>query len=542
MSAVRSVLAEFGAVARNPNLRRLELAYGAAITSEWAFTVALGVFAYERGGATAVGILGLVRMLPAALATPFTAALADRYERERALVAVTLLSAVALAAATALFYFGRNEAAIFAFAAAHAVVSTLCRPAVSALLPSLAATPQQLVAANGVSLTLEGFGTLVGPLIAGVMIATTGVGVVFAFGAVAYVAAAVAVAAIHVEGRIRFARHRDAGDLTAGFRLLAREPHPRLIVALFVAQTIIRGALNVLIVVIAFRLLHVGGGWVGFLSGAVGAGMLVGGFASMALAGRKLAMPFGVGLLLWGIPIALIAAAPYRVTALLLLAVVGIGNSLEDVAGETLLQRLISDDLLGRVLGVMFGGATLGMGIGAIITPGLISVLGTRGALVVVGAFLPALVLLSWRGLRAIDAAAVAPARELALLDSVPMFAPLAVAAKEQVAKSLIPISRPAGHEIVKEGDAGDRFYIVASGTAEVTQDGRHLRDCGPGDYFGEIALLRDVPRTASVTAIDDMELYALERAAFVDAATGHAAGREAAEGIVSKHLAQATQ
>ncbi|HEY8777275.1 MAG TPA: MFS transporter [Gaiellaceae bacterium] len=541
MNAVRSVLAEFGAVARNQNLRRLELAYGAAITSEWAFTVALGVFAYERGGATAVGILGLVRMLPAALATPFTAALADRYERERALVVVTLLSAVALAAATALFYFGRNEAAIFAFAAAHAVVSTLCRPAVSALLPSLAATPQQLVAANGVSLTLEGFGTLVGPLIAGVMIATTGVGVVFAFGAVAYVAAAVAVAAIHVEGRIRFARHRDAGDLTAGFRLLAREPHPRLIVALFVAQTVIRGALNVLIVVIAFRLLHVGGGWVGFLSGAVGAGMLVGGFASMALAGRKLAVPFGIGLLLWGIPIALIAAAPYRLTALLLLAVVGFGNSLEDVAGETLLQRLISDDLLGRVLGVMFGGATLGMGIGAIITPGLISVLGTRGALIVVGAFLPALVFLSWRGLRAIDAAAVAPGRELALLDSVPMFAPLAVAAKEQVAKSLIRISQPAGQEIVKEGDVGDRFYIVASGTAEVTQDGRHLRDCGPGDYFGEIALLRDVPRTASVTATDDMELYALERAAFVDAATGHAAGREAAEGIVSKHLAQAT-
>ena len=541
MSAVRSVLAEFGAVARNPNLRRLELAYGAAITSEWAFTVALGVFAYERGGATAVGILGLVRMLPAALATPFTAAVADRYERERALVVVTLLSAVALAAATALFYFGRNEAAIFAFAAAHAVVSTLCRPAVAALVPSLAATPQQLVAANGVSLTLEGFGTLAGPLIAGVVIATTGVGVVFAFGAVAYVAAALSVATIHVEGRLRFAHHRAAGDLTAGFRLLARESQPRLIVALFVAQTIVRGALNVLIVVIVFRLLHVDGGWVGFLSGAVGAGMLVGGFASMALAGRKLAVPFGVGLLLWGIPIALIAAAPYRVTALLLLAVVGVGNALEDVAGETLLQRLISDDLLGRVLGVMFGAATLGMGIGAIITPGLISTLGTRGALVAVGAFLPALVFLSSRGLRAIDAAAVAPARELALLDAVPMFAPLAVAAKEQVAKSLIRISRPAGHEIVKEGDAGDRFYIVASGHAEVTQAGRHLRDCGPGDYFGEIALLRDVRRTATVTASEEIELYALERSAFVDAATGHTAGREAGEGIVREHLARAT-
>jgi cyclic nucleotide-binding protein/MFS transporter len=279
---------------------------------------------------------------------------------------------------------------------------------------------------------------------------------------------------------------------------------------------------------------------VGFLSGAVGAGMLVGGFASMALAGRKLAVPFGVGLLLWGIPIALIAAAPYRLPALLLLAVVGFGNALEDVAGETLLQRLISDDLLGRVLGVMFGAATLGMGIGAIITPGLISALGPRSALVAVGAFLPALVFLSWRGLRAIDAAAVAPARELALLDSVPMFAPLAVTAKEQVAKSLIPISRPAGYAIVKEGDEGDRFYIVASGHAEVTQAGRRLRDCGPGDYFGEIALLRDVPRTATVTARSDALLYELDRDAFLSAVSAHPFATESVNRTAELRFARA--
>ena len=527
-------------MARDRNLRRLELAYGAAITSEWAFVVALGVFAYERGGATAVGILGLVRMLPAALATPFTAALADRYERERALVAVTLMSALALAASTALFYLGRNEAAIFAFAAAHAVVSTLCRPAVSALLPSLATTPQELVAANGASLTLEGLGTLVGPLIAGVVIATAGVGVVFAFGAVAYVAAALTLAAIHIEGRLRFAHHRAEGDLTAGFKLLAREPQPRLIVALFVAQTVIRGALNVLIVVIAFQLLHAGGGWVGFLSGAVGAGTLVGGFASMALVGRKLAVPFGIGLLLWGIPIALVAATPHRLTALLLLAVVGVGNAVEDVTGETLLQRLIPDDLLGRVLGVMFGAATAGMGIGAIAAPALISGLGARGALVATGAFLPALVLLSWRGLRHIDATAGAPSRQLELLDGVPMFAPLPMAAKEQVARSLIRVEHSAGDEIVREGDVGDRFYIVVRGQAEVTSDGSRLANRGPGDYFGEIALLRDIPRTATVTAIDDMELYALERGAFIDAATGHAAGRQAGEEVVREQLARA--
>jgi MFS family permease len=535
------VLAEFSAVARNRNLRWLELAYGVAITSEWAFVVALGVFAYERGGAAAVGVLGLVRMLPAALATPFTAALADRYERERALLAVTLLSAAALAASTALFYFGRNEAAIFAFAAAHAVVSTLCRPAVAALLPSLATSPEQLVAGNGVSLALEGVGTLAGPLIAGVVIETAGIGVVFAFGAVAYVAAALALAAIHVEGRLRFAHHRAEGGLTAGFKLLAREPNPRLIVALFVAQTFVRGALNVLVVVMAFQLLHEGGGWVGFLSAAVGAGTLLGGFASMTLVGRRLAMPFALGLLLWGIPIALIAAVPYKLTALLLLFIVGVGNAIEDVTGETLLQRLISDDLLGRVLGVMFGAATLGMGLGAIIASGLIGALGVSGALLTTGAFLPALVLLSWGGLRRVDAAAGAPSRELGLLDSVPMFGPLPLCAKEQVAKSLIRVNRPAGGAIVKEGEVGDLFYIVARGQATVTSDGRHLRDCGPGDYFGEIALLRDVPRTATVTATEEMELYTLEREAFIDAATGHAAGREAGEELIEKQLARMT-
>jgi len=535
---VRNLLAQFRAVAGNRNLRRLELAYAASITSEWAFTVALAVFAYHQGGATAVGILGVVRLLPAAIATPFTAALADRYERERALVGVSLLSAAALAAAAGLFYAGRNEAAIFAFAAAHAVVSTLCRPAVAALTPSLATTPQQLVAVNGVSLTIEGLGTLVGPLIAGVIVATADAGVVFVLGAIAYVASALALAAIRVEGRLRFAHQRTQTDLTAGIRLVAREPQPRLIVALFFAQTLVRGALNVLIVVIAFRLLHAGGGWVGFLSAAVGAGILAGGFASLALTGRRLALPFALGLVLWGIPIALVAAAPHRLAALLLLAAVGVGNALEDVAGIALLQRLASDDLLGRVFGVLFGAATAGMGIGAITAPALISGLGVRGALVATGALLPALVALSWRALRQIDGAADAPTEALALLDRVPMFAPLPLAAKEQLAKSLVRVSVPAGGEVIAEGDAGDRFYIVGGGRLQVTRDGRQLRELTAGDSFGEIALLRDVPRTATVTASADAELYALGRSDFIDAAKGHAAGRAAGEEIVRERLA----
>ena len=535
---MRNLLAQFRAVAGNRNLRRLELAYGTSVMAEWAFTVSLAVFAYNHGGAKAVGILGVVRLLPAAIATPFTAALADRYERERALVGVSLLSAAALAAAAGLFYAGRNVAAIFAFAAAHAVVSTLCRPAVAALTPSLATTPQQLVAVNGISLTVEGLGTLVGPLIAGVIVATADAGVVFVLGAIAYLASALALAAIRVEGRFRFANHRTRSELTAGIRLVAREPQPRLIVALFFAQTLVRGALNVLIVVVAFRLLHAGGGWVGFLSAAVGAGVLVGGFGSLALTGRRLAVPFAVGLLLWGIPIALVAASPHRLTAVLLLTAVGVGNALEDVAGIALLQRLASDELLGRVFGVLFGAATAGMGIGAIVAPALISGLGVRGALIATGALLPALVAVSWPALRRVDGVAAVPTAALTLLGRVPMFAALSLAAKEQLAQSLVPVRVPGGGEVIAEGDVGDRFYIVGGGRLEVTSAGRHLRDLVPGDSFGEIALLRDVPRTATVRAADAAELYALERSDFIDAVTSHAVGRAAGEDVVRERLA----
>jgi MFS family permease len=532
------LFAQVAAVLGNRNLRRLELAYAGAITSEWAFTVALAVFAYHRGGARDVGILGLVRMAPAALATPFTAAFADRYERERSLVAVSLLSAIALAASAVLFYEGKSEAGIFAFAAAHAVVSTLCRPTVAALMPSLATSPAQLVAANAVALTFEGLGTLVGPLLAGLLVATANAGVVFGVGAVAYFGSALALAAIHVEGRLRFAHHRAGRTLIAGFRLLARESRPRLIVLLFFAQTLVRGALNVLVVVVAFRLLHAGGGWVGFLSGAVGAGTLLGGFGSVSLTGRRLALPFGFGLVLWGLPIALVATTSNRALALGLLAVVGIGNAIEDVAGETLLQRIVGDDDLGQVLGVMFGCATAGMGIGAIAAPGLIDAFGVRGALVATGLLLPTLVLLSLPALRRIDAHAGAPTEELAILDEVPMFAPLPVVAKEQLAQNLMAMEVHAGEAIIREGDMGDRFYVLARGHVAVSSGGRRLGELGPGDSFGEIALLRDVPRTATVTAVDEVGLYSLDRAHFLEAATGHAAGREAGEAVVEERLA----
>lgn len=532
----------FSAVWGNKRLRRVEIAYASSCASETAYLVALGVFAYETGGALAVGVVGLIRMVPAALLTPFSALLGDRYSRERVLLLVALASAVALACSAVVFYLGPVEALIYALAAFHAAVSTLVRPVLGALVPSLATTPRELVAANGVSMALESLGMLVGPVIAGVLVATGSPGVAFAFGAAAYLLAMFLLAQVHVGRRLGAAGPADtqgaARALIAGVRLVATEANPRLMVGLVGAQTLVRGALNVLIVVLTFRLLDVDSAWVGYLSAAIGAGGLIGAVGSPALAGRRLAVPFGIGLILWGLPIALLAVWPNPAAALVLLAVVGIGNSIEDVAMYTVLQRMVPDELLARVFGVLFAVAVVGLGVGSITAPALVAAFGVRGALVATGGFLVVVTLLAWRRLVAIDAVAVAPTRELAILSTVPLFEPLSVAAKEHLASRLEVRSVPAGTRIISEGEPGDDFYIVVDGHAEVTRGGEPVRVQGPGEWFGEIALLHDVPRTATVTARDEMKLATIRRGDFLAVVTGHPAVRAAGEEVVRERLA----
>ena len=532
----------FSAVWGNKALRRVEIAYASSCASETAYLVALGVFAYETGGALAVGVVGLIRMVPAALLTPFSALLGDRYSRERVLLFVALASAVALACSAVVFYLGPAEALIYTLAAFHAAVSTLVRPVLGALVPSLATTPRELVAANGVSMALESVGMLVGPVIAGVLVATESPGVAFAFGAAAYLLAMFLLAQVHVGRRLAAPESADtegaARALVAGVRVVATEPNPRLIVGLVGAQTLVRGALNVLIVVLTFRLLDVDSAWVGYLSAAIGAGGLVGAVVSPALAGRRLAVPFGIGLILWGVPIALLAVWPNQAAALILLAIVGVGNSIEDVAMYTVLQRMVPNELLARVFGVLFAVAVVGLGVGSITAPALVAAFDVRGALVATGGFLVAVTLLAWRRLVAIDRVAVAPTRELAILSTVPLFEPLSVAAKEHLASRLEVRSAPAGTRIVSEGEPGDAFYIVVDGHADVTRGGEHVRVQGPGEWFGEIALLHDVPRTATVTARDELKLATIRRGDFLAVVTGHPAVRAAGEEVVRERLA----
>jgi MFS family permease len=530
------------AVLRNENLRRLELGWGGAITAEWMHFVALGVFAYDAGGALGVGIAGLVRMLPAALVSPFAATLGDRFRRERFLVAIALVGAVALAGSAVAFFVSESAPVIFALAAAMGLASTLVRPAQQALLPSLARTPDELIGSNGATSTVESLGTLVGPLLAGVLVAVFDAGVVFAVGAGALLASAFLFARVKVEGRLHATAAVGTESarrlLLAGLKYMARTPAPRMVVGLIGAQAFVRGCLNVLIVVTAFEVLDADAGAVGYMTAALGVGGLVGALGAFTMTGRRLAVAFGVALVFWGLPIALMAPSRFLVTALLLLAVVGAANSIEDVAVFTLLQRIVPDDLLTRVLGAVWGLAMGGVALGSILAPLVVELVGPEAALVTVGAILPVLALLAWRRLVEIDRSAPGPAAELSVIDDVAMFAPLSLAAKEHLAATLEPVSVTAGDVVIRAGDRGDRFYIVADGELEIVADGLH-GTARAGDHFGEIALLRDVPRTATVRAVTDSHLYALERGDFLAAVTGHSDVRAAGEEIAAERLAR---
>jgi MFS family permease len=532
----------FREVFRNEGLRRIELAWAASIVGTWAYGIAVIVYAYEQGGATAVGVVGLARWLAAAVASPFAAILGDRYDRRWVMAGSDLARALLIAGAALAVFADAPPIVIYVLAGLVSVAATAFRPAEAALVPSLARTPEELTAANVAASTIESVGIFAGPAIGGLLLAATGAGVVFLVTGAAMLWSALLIARIRptVEAKDRTEQEAVSvlDELLAGFRTIARERRMRLLVGLFSAQTFVDGMLSVLIVVIALKLLDTGQAGVGFLNSAVGVGGLLGALAAAALVGRKRqAADFGIGIFIWGVPIALVAIWPNQVFVLVLLAVTGIGNTIVDVSGMTLLQRSAPDDVLARVFGVLESVLLLTVGLGAIVAPLLLNWLGTRGALIVAGSLLPLVVIPAWPRLNAIDRAAEIPVERLEVLRGNPIFAPLPGATLEQLAAALEEVHGAAGDEIVRQSEPGDRFYLIKEGTLDVYVDGKLVQSLEPGESFGEIALLRDVPRTATVKARTDVVLYALDRRHFLAAVSGFGPSLSAAEGVIGMRL-----
>jgi MFS family permease len=538
--------AALGSVFRDANLRWLQLSWTTWIVAHWAYLIAVSVYAFEAGGAKAVGLVFLARLVPAAIVSPFAGVLADRFRRERVIVVANTLRVTLIGGAAVAVVLDAPPMLVYALAIADSIVATPIRSAQGALMPMLAKDPAQLTAANAVSRGVESCATFGGPALAGLLFALTGTGTVFAVTAGMIAVSIVLVSLVDVPAREPRQGQAEASTILseafAGFRAIGREPPLRVMMALFSAETAIAGALQVFIVVLAFDTLDLGEGGVGFLNSALGVGSLVGAIIALSLAGvRRLSPAFLVGLVMRGAPLIVIGIwTENLLVALFMLALFGAGGPIVDVPGFTLIQRAVPDDVLARVFGVIQMVWLSSMGIGAALAPALISWLGFSGALIATGALMPALVVLLGAKLVRIDAEAEPPKEnELRILTAVPIFTPLPSFSLEHLASRLVPLRLEPGSVVVREGDTGDRFYIVAEGEVEVTEGDTTISTLGAGGYFGEIALLRDLPRTATVTAKTSVVLYALDREDFLATVSSHAPSEQAAEEVVTARLAR---
>jgi MFS family permease len=520
----------------NPALRRLQLAWLGSVLGNWSYIVALSVYAYGQGGANAVGFIWLVRLVPAALLAAPLATIADRYPRRRVMIVTDLLRAALMGVAAVVIAVDGPAAAVYATVVVATIVGVPFRPAQAALVPRLARDPAELTAANAASSTIESVASFAGPALGGLLLAVTTTELVFGLNGLSFLWSAALVLGVRVE--------HDAGEggrrtgflreLTAGAGTIVRDAEVRSVSLLYAAQTLVAGALNVLIVLVALELLETGEAGVGYLNAALGLGSILGGLVALAASTRgRLAVDFGIGLVLFGVPLVAIALLVSVPVALLALGVVGIGNAMVDVTAITILQRIVGDDVLGRVLGTLEGLLIGAIGLGAVLAPALVRGLGIEGALAVAGLLLPALTVVSIRGLRATDLRA-APSPTLPLLRGVGLLAPLSEPVLEHLATTAGRVSHAAGDVVIREGDVGDRFYVIEQGEVEVADT-----TLGPGESFGEIALLRDVPRTATVVARTAVELVTLERGEFLAAVTGHEGAHAAADEVVTARLAR---
>jgi MFS family permease len=538
---VADALRALGATFRNPNLRRLLLAWAAASFSLWAFAIALGVYAYDVGGAAAVGIAALVRLLPGALASPAAGLLGDRHSRRAVLIGSTVAGTAVLALALAAIAADAPAGLVFALAGAFTVVTSPYVPAEGALLPVVSRTPQELSAANVSHSTMDNAGFLAGSILTGVLLAAYGPEAAFAAAAIASLVAAVLLTRLDRDERPAYASESGDGpaaQVAAGARALLGDSRLRTVAAVLTLLVLFEGAADVIVVILALDLLALGEGSVGFLNAAWGIGALAGGAALALLLDRgNLALGLLAGSLLTGASMALPGVWVAAAAAYLGWLGIGFGYTFVEVAARTLLQRLGDDETLARALAFLESTKLAAMALGSILVPAVIALAGIRGALIALGALLPALALVRWAALRALEIGAPVDEERYRLLRGNEIFAPLPVDALEGLARDLTPRSAAGGEEIVTQGDEGERFFLIAEGEVEVFRDGALLRTQGDGEAFGEIALLRQCRRTATVRAVRDTRLFCLESDRFIASVTGHRRSSDEAAGLADERL-----
>ena len=527
----------------NRRIRAVLVAFALFSSAEWIRWIGLLVYGFDKHGALGSGLISVIQLAPAALVTPFTSSLADRYPRPRVLAVSYLVAGLGTGGAGLGIAMDAPFILVCVLAAVGLCGVTMIRPTQASLMPQLADTPSELTAANVSDSLIAGTSLFVGPAIASAVLAlwganTSGATAVVLLAGAMLLAGAAIIALVHRgAGAVRVLREQL--NLLRGFRELKRTAGAGMVVTLLGLQAAAWGMLDILVVTLALNKLHIGQTGVGLLSTALGVGALLGGLGTLALVGRqRLAPSFLFGVMLWGVPLVFLGVTGAPLVVVALLAVAGAGLSFLDVSGRTLLQRTVSDEALGRVFGLLESGYMAAWAIGSSVAPLVLRLLGLAWAFVVTGAMVPVVTAVWWRRLSQVDREAPLPGPELEILRSIEMFRPLAEPVLERMARNLGEVMLPAGSTVIREGDPGDLFYVIADGEVRVSIAGADVVTYGPGHFFGEIALLRDVPRQATVTAITDVRLLTLERSHFLTAVTGSRSAAVAANTVIDQRLA----
>lgn len=529
----------FAGAFRSRELRRLQLAGTGSTLAVWIYSIAIAVYAYRENGAKAIGLVLFVRWSLAAVFAPWLALFADRSSRRLVMLTVDFSRTALVAVMTAVAASGGPPMVVYACAVLISIASSAFGPAQAALLPTLSKTPEELTASNLALETISSVGMFVGPALGGIVLAFSGPWLVFLLGGAGYLWSGLCVLGLTPDEAPAAEEPKPIRmELVAGFSVIASDRRLQIVIALIGVQMFAVGSLEVVLVVDAIRVLHAGNSGVGWLNTGLGVGGLLGGVIGVALTARKrLAGDFSLGFLVYGAALGVLGLFTSFTVALVLFAVIGMGGTIIDVSGMTLLQRAAPADVVGRVFGVLQSLMLATTAMGALITPLLISAIDPAWTFAAIGLLLPASALVLWRPLAAIDRSARIAVEPLELLRGIAIFAPLPTPILERLASLAAEVHIPAMAAVFAQGDPGDRFYVIAEGTATVEIGGAEANTLSPGDFFGEIALLRDVPRTATVRAVDELRLYALERDDFIAAVTGHAPSREAADSIVAARL-----
>jgi predicted MFS family arabinose efflux permease len=534
--AVNEARTSVAVVFRNRRLRGLNLAVAGSMIGDWALATAITVWAYGEGGAAFVGVWGAIRVALLAAGTPFGSEWANRYPPRRVMVATDLIRAVMTLVAAAFVEWG-SIAPVFGLAILMLLVGTTFRQAQATMTTALVDNPNELTSATRVLVTVEGFALIAGPLLAGLLLSVADVAAVYVFRAATLLWSAVMVIRI---GAVQAEKDRALTDeerhddpstddsrhvmprALHGFTVLAQSRDLRLIVTLYCAQCVLGGAAIVFIAAIAFDLVGLGASGVGYLESTVGVGAQAGVLAAILLGTRRrLATDFGLGALLWALALSVVVVWPTPTSAFITMALIGLANPIVDTNASIILQRITPQPDKGPAFAAIETALLTSMAFGALAMPVLMSTVGLRWSLVVLAVPTVVAAIAALPRLSSLDRTSLAETPGVGLLDSIPLFHLLPRPMLEALGGQLTREPIAAGTVILREGDYGEHFFVIESGSVEVlNRQGGVVNRLGPGDCFGEIALLHDIPRTLTVVATNDTVLHILKRDDFTAAMT----------------------